>query len=123
MEPEIRVQRAILRTIQKHQAENHKAIERSLLGLHTRPYDQDNWGIALEDLVARGIIIESSIIRAKQQQKRAVITYSLVPKPPGVLPNFDMMSPEGLQVYLNAQWPTPANWSSSIPPAPSPSTL
>jgi hypothetical protein len=114
MEPEVRVQRAILRTIQKHQEENDgKAIERSLLGLHTRPYDQDNWGVALDDLVARGVIVESSTIRAKQQQKRAVITYALNPNVKMSLaePNFDTLEPEALSTYLETYWPLSASFT------------
>jgi hypothetical protein len=105
VEPEVRVQRAILRTIQKHAVENDGAgIERSLLGLHTRPYDQDNWGVALDDLVQRGIITEGSIIRAKQSQKRAVIVYTMS-DPTNDYPDFDSMTPEALGAYLNKTWP------------------
>ena len=114
MEPEARVQRAILRTIQKHEG----PIERSLLGLHTRPYDQDNWGVALDDLVARGVIVESSVIRAKQQQRRAVIVYSLSDQI-GIMsvaePNFDTLEPEALSAYLETYWPLTQEALTSAP--------
>jgi hypothetical protein len=72
------LQRGILRLLQ-----TNGQMERSALGLRSRSTDPDNWGAVIDDLVARGLITESSEIRVGAKsyrgQKRAVIVYRLVP--------------------------------------------
>jgi hypothetical protein len=70
------LQRSILKLVQ-----TNGPMERSELGRRSRSTDQDNWAAVLDDLVDRGLITESAVIRvganSRRGQKRAVITYQL----------------------------------------------
>lgn len=92
------LQRTILRLLQ-----TNGQMERSKLGLHSRSTDPDNWASVLDDLVARGLITEDSVIRvganSYRGQKRAVIVYTLNHNP-DAHPKFADMTAEAVHEFV-----------------------
>lgn len=71
MASEGQVQRTILRLVQKT-----PGLQRTLLSVQVRSHSA-TWDDTLRDLIARGMIIEDSVVKQSKKNRRAVIVYRL----------------------------------------------
>jgi predicted ArsR family transcriptional regulator len=94
-----RLRRTILRLLQRE-----GPLTRTGLAVQVRPHSE-NWDDVLDDLMARGIVRREAIIKPNN---RAAVSYSLGRPLPLDEADFNQMTPEEVDAYVEEFWEAPA---------------